>query len=71
MKFDRRKLFIGALAVGAALFSARQERRPACADGSCLPLPPHLSVPPGNSWPAVESTNAMLVPSPGESVTNR
>lgn len=72
MKLDRRNLLIGAVVVSAVVFlSARQERRPACAGGSCFPLPLNLSVMPSNSWTAVESTNAMPVSLRGEPLTNR
>jgi hypothetical protein len=72
MKPDRRTLLIVAVVVGAAAFlSARQERRPACAGGSCFPLPLNLSVMPSNSWTAVESTNATLDSPHGEPLTNR
>lgn len=72
MKRDRRKLLIGAVALGAVvLLSARQEQRPACASGSCGPLPVNLGGMASNSWTAVRSTNPMPVRLQSEPLTNR
>jgi len=72
MKPDRRNVFIGAGIIAiAAVMIGREGRRPACAGGSCCPLPLNFSVLASNAWTAAESTNARPVQPASESTTNR
>lgn len=72
MKPDRRTLVIAAAIIAGAVFlSARQRQLPACAGGSCCPLPLTFNVPTSNSFPVLTATNAMPVQATTESFTNR
>jgi hypothetical protein len=72
MKADRRTLLIGAAVIAVVLlWSAQQARRPACAGGSCCPLPSSLSLWPSNSWTAAEATNKQPAQTNSGALTNR